>query len=80
MALAAAINVQPMKKIRTLQTVKLTIGFLAISSQPIAPRMPRNATSPVSGRRFAESWVRARGFGAPVSVRHFQLSFWHAAD
>ena len=29
MALAAAINMQPMKKIRTLQTVKLTIGFLA---------------------------------------------------
>ena len=49
MALAAAINMQPMKKIRTLQTVR------------IAPTMPRNATNPVSGRRFANSWVRAQG-------------------
>ena len=32
MALAAAINMQPMKKFRTLQTVRSTIGFLAISN------------------------------------------------
>src|SRR5882672_11052062 len=41
-----------MEKCRSLKTMRLTMGFLAISSQPIAPKMPRNARSAISRMKF----------------------------
>jgi hypothetical protein len=80
MALAAGINMQPIKKFRTLQTKRLTIGILAMGSQPIAPRTPRNAGSPVSPQRFPELSFQTRGFGVPISIAVFYFPLWHVAD
>jgi hypothetical protein len=79
MALAAAINVQPIKKFRTSQTARLTIGFLAMRSQPIAPRMLRNASSPASPQQFPEFSFQTHVSRQCLFV-DFQFPFWCAAD
>src|SRR5260370_42283274 len=80
MALAPAISKQPTKKLQSLKTMRLTIGFLAIGSQLIR-------TGNAVERRGSGLWppvFRVSGPG-PSSCRanlhrHSPISFWQGTD
>jgi hypothetical protein len=67
MAAAAAISKQPTKKLHSLKTMMLTIGFVAIGSQLIR-------TANAEARRWSDLWPPVFRVSGPG------LSFWRPAN